>query len=194
MSERRPSTKRADQRRDTEARILASARRIFAESGYDRATIRAVAGDAGVNPGLVVHYFGTKENLFRRAASMTPDDSGTEAPQDLAEFLLGSLGVKLEDLPLASTAAMRSMLTHPEAAHEVRSLIDKQMRQLGEAIAADDADLRATLIGTTILGVVIGRHLLDLDLLRDVPPDTIIDLLRPCFRLLAGDADSAPPT
>ena len=65
---------RAEQRRQTEARILAAAREMFAELGYDRTTIRAVATAAGVDAGLVMHYFGTKDELFARAAKLPADE------------------------------------------------------------------------------------------------------------------------
>jgi AcrR family transcriptional regulator len=185
------TTKRADQRRDTEARILAAARQAFAEAGYDRATIRAIAAAAGVNPGLVMHYFGSKEELFNRAASMEPGTPEPETPEQLAEFLLGSLGVKLDSLPLASVATLRSMLTHPEAAAEVRSMADQQRRQLSSAIEADDAQLRAALVGSIVFGVVVTRHLLQVDTLRDASPDAIISLLRPCFHSLTTGKDPA---
>lgn len=144
-----------------------------------------------MNPGLVMHYFGSKEALFGRAASMVPDAPESETPEELAEFLLGSLGVKLDSLPVAAAAALRSMLTHPEAAEEVRSLIDRQMSQLSCSIPADDAQLRVTLAGMVILGVVIGRHLRDLETLRDASPDAIIALLRPGFQALITGKDPA---
>lgn len=193
QAQSRPGTKRAEQRRQTEARILAAARQAFGEAGFGRATIRGIAALAGVNPGLIVHYFGTKEELFRRAASMTPAPPDVQGPEQLAEFLIGSLSVKLDGVPMASMAALRSMLTHPDAARDVQSLIGAQIQQLAEGIPGEDAELRATLLGTTVLGVVIGRQLLQLDTLRDVPADKIIDLLRPCFLQLAGAASDAGP-
>jgi AcrR family transcriptional regulator len=185
-------TKRAEQRRQTEARILDAARRMFSSSGYDRATIRAIAGAAEVNPGLVMHYFGSKQELFNQAAGLS-GASDTETPEQLVDFLLGSLGVKLEGLPIASAAALRSMLTHPEAAHDVRLVASRQNEQIAGAIDADDPALRATLIGTIILGVVIGRHLLSLDVLRDAEPEQITGLLRPCFELLTNDQRTTLP-
>jgi hypothetical protein len=53
---------RAEQRRRTEARILDAAARVFAAAGYERATIRAVASAAGVDAGLVMHYFGSSRS------------------------------------------------------------------------------------------------------------------------------------
>ncbi|NUR95130.1 MAG: helix-turn-helix transcriptional regulator, partial [Kribbellaceae bacterium] len=58
MSEPTPRSSRAQQRIETQDRILAAARQLFAEAGYDRTTIRAVATAAQVDPGLVMHYFG----------------------------------------------------------------------------------------------------------------------------------------
>ncbi|WP_279583306.1 helix-turn-helix domain-containing protein [Fodinicola feengrottensis] len=67
MTEQRVS--RADRRRNTQERILAEARGLFAERGYERTTIRAVATAAQVDPALVMQYFGSKEELFGRAPS-----------------------------------------------------------------------------------------------------------------------------
>ncbi|MEV6305363.1 TetR family transcriptional regulator [Actinoplanes sp. NPDC051861] len=63
---------RAEQRRRSEEAILDAARGLFAELGYDRTTIRGVAKAAGVDPGLVMHYYGSKENLFARATEEAP--------------------------------------------------------------------------------------------------------------------------
>jgi AcrR family transcriptional regulator len=177
-------TARTRRREQTQARILASARHLFAETGYDRTTIRAIAAHAGVNPGLVMHYFGSKEDLFHRAASLSPTTSDTEAPERLTEHLLGSLATKLDGLPAASGATLRSMLTHPDAADDVRDAINQEIQQIGAGIPAEDRTLRATLIGATIMGIVIGRHLLHLDALRDATPTQVTDLLRPCLQSL----------
>lgn len=74
MTESSAHPTRAQQRRRTEERILAAARQIFAELGYDRTTIRAVALAAGVDAGLVMHYFGSKDLLFAQAAEVPADE------------------------------------------------------------------------------------------------------------------------
>ena len=78
MTTPRPGS-RAEQRRRTEARILDAAAQAFLTAGYDRTTIRAVASAAGVDAGLVMHYFGSKQELFRRVidAAPVPEVSGT---------------------------------------------------------------------------------------------------------------------
>jgi AcrR family transcriptional regulator len=181
---------RADQRHTTKARILAHARRLFAESGYDRTTIRGVATAAGVDPGLVMHYFGSKEWLFGRAieAGSPPLPGGTA--DDVAGQLLDRLRRSLEEEPVESLALLRSMLTHPEAADEVRSTTRAHKDRISEAIPDDEADLRAAVANAALIGVVLGRHLIRLDHLADADPERVVELLRPAIRSLTkADAD-----
>jgi AcrR family transcriptional regulator len=184
----RPS--RAQQRRQTEERILSAARRIFAELGYDRTTIRAVASAAGVDPGLVMHYFGSKDLLFARAAEVPTDELPAGTPHEVAEAMLTSLGRRLTDEPTASLAVLRSILTNADAAGRYRAAAAPQLDQLTEAIPTPDAGLRASLLGAIVHGVIAERYLLRLTHLADASPDQIIDLLRPCFQSLA----TPPPT
>ncbi|MGW1743458.1 TetR/AcrR family transcriptional regulator [Nocardia sp. NPDC001965] len=189
------STSRAQQRRNTEERILAAAGRLFAEVGYDRTTIRAVAAEADSDPSLVMRYFESKENLFARVAVFGDDHPITGAPEHVAELLLDALAIKLADKPVNALAAIRSMLTHPDAAEEVRSAMAARQREAAEHLTADEAGLRAGLLGALTIGVVIGRHLLELDGLRDAPPQRIIALLHNAFHDIARgpceDSDNA---
>src|SRR5215467_7751842 len=115
MTTPRPGS-RAEQRRRTEARILDAATQIFLAAGYERATIRAVASAAGVDAGLVMHYFGSKQELFRRVIDAAPVPEVSGAPGQAAEQILASLADRLVSEPIASLALLRSMLTSPEAA------------------------------------------------------------------------------
>lgn len=175
---------RAERRRRTEARILDAARDLFGRSGYDRTTIRAVAAAAGTDPGLVMRYFGSKERLFARVAELSPDEPLAGPAEDVAELLLASLADKLRGDRSGTLAMLRSMLTHPEAGREVRAAITGQQRQVAAAIPADDAALRAALVGALTLGVVVGRELLDLDGLRDAAPEDVVDVLRPAVHAI----------
>ena len=83
MTTPRPGS-RAEQRHRTEARILDAATRVFFSAGYDRTTIRAVASAAGVDAGLVMHYFGSKQELFRQVIETAPVPSISEAPGQAA--------------------------------------------------------------------------------------------------------------
>ena len=184
---------RAEQRRRSEERILAAARQIFAERGYDRTTIRAVAAAAGVDAGLVMHYFGSKDLLFARAVEAPADDlPADELPAgpsgEVAETMLTALSRRLTDEPAASLAVLRSVLTNADAADRYRAAAEPQLTQLTEAIPTPDAGLRASLLSAIVHGVIAERYLLRLTHLADASPEQIIDLLRPCFESLTTPA------
>ncbi|MGC0422667.1 TetR/AcrR family transcriptional regulator [Embleya sp. AB8] len=182
---------RAERRRATERRIIDCARELFAERGYDRTTIRAVAAAAGVDPSLVMQYFGTKRDLFTCAARVSVDSLSAASPEQVAEQLLATLGMKLDGSAESVLVMLRSMLTSPEAAEHARDTLGGQIRDIAGALpgTAANAELRAALMLTTMIGVTIGSRLLELAALREVPPDTIADALRPALRALG----EAPP-
>src|SRR4051794_34642851 len=75
---------------ETRGAILAAARRRFAADGYERATIRAIAADAGIDPSMVMRYYGSKDGLFAAAVDVDlrlPDLSGI-TPERLGETLV----------------------------------------------------------------------------------------------------------
>src|SRR5436190_21230125 len=60
-------TEQAARKRDaaaTQQALLDAAAKLFAERGFDRTTVRDIAGQAGVNQALLFRYFGSKEALF----------------------------------------------------------------------------------------------------------------------------------
>ncbi|GII54250.1 TetR family transcriptional regulator [Planotetraspora thailandica] len=185
-----PPTTRAQRRRRTEERILSVARGMFAERGFERTTIRAVAAAAEVDPALVMQYFGSKQELFDQAVRLPPIPPLEGDTVELIEELLARIGMKIGPIPEGSLAMMRSMLTHPDAADRARATLDDQVATVGAAIGAEDADLRAALMISTMLGVTIAHQLLDLSALREVSAERIAQLLRPSLKALA-DAEAA---
>ena len=182
---------RAEQRRRTEARILAAASRLFVERGYERTTIRAIAGAAGVDGGLVMHYFGSKQGLFQRVTQAPPEPELSGSAEQVTEQILAQLAESLTSEPVHSLALLRSMLTHPEASQALREGAARFQAQISRAIPADDADVRAALVGAVMLGVIVSRHLLNSGELTAASPQQVIDLLRPCLRSLTR-VDLAP--
>ena len=186
---------RAQQREQTQQRILTAARQLFAQVGYERATIRAIASAAETDPGLVMRYFGSKQELFSRVAGMSAEDGLTGTPEQVTEHVLTSLAAKLTEEPAATLAMLRSMLTHPEAAEEVRAAANQQERLLAASIAADDAEARAGIIGAITLGTLIARHLLQLNGLAATSPARITALLRPYVQsLIQGESGESGET
>jgi AcrR family transcriptional regulator len=187
-----PPNSRTEQRRRTEARILDAATQVFFTAGYERTTIRAVASAAGVDAGLVMHYFGSKQELFQRVidAAPIPEVSGT--PGQAAEQILATLADRLANEPVASLTILRSMLTNTEAASAMSVGMARYQTQIAQTIPADDASLRAALISAIILGVTVSRHLIKSDELASADPAQVISLLRPCMISLAAEPPSPP--
>jgi AcrR family transcriptional regulator len=192
MTTPRPGS-RAEQRRRTEARILDAASQIFLTAGYERTTIRAVASAAGVDAGLVMHYYGSKQELFRRVIDAAPAPE-FGAPGLVAEQILANLADRLVTEPAASLALLRSMLTSPEAASAASAAIARYQAQIAQAIPADDAGLRAAIISAITLGVMVSRHLIKSDELAATDPAQVISLLRPCMHSLAAGPTSSGHT
>jgi AcrR family transcriptional regulator len=191
MTTPRPGS-RAEQRRRTEARILDAATQVFFSAGYERATIRAVASAAGVDAGLVMHYFGSKQELFRRVIDAAPVPEVSGAPGQAAEQILASIADRLASEPTASLTLLRSMLTNPEAASLASVAAARYEAQIAQAIPADDASLRAAIIAAITLGVMVSRHLIKSDELATADPAQVISLLRPCLISLAAQPPSPP--
>jgi AcrR family transcriptional regulator len=193
MTTPRPGS-RAEQRRRTEARILDAASQAFLTAGYERTTIRAVASAAGVDAGLVMHYFGSKQDLFRRVIDAAPVPEMSGPSGQAAEQILAALASRLESEPAASLTLLRSMLTNPEAASAASAGIARYEAQIAEAIPADDADLRAAIISAITIGILVSRHLIKADALATADPAQVIRLLRPCMRSLAASPGHGGPS
>jgi AcrR family transcriptional regulator len=187
-----PPQSRTEQRRRTEARILDAATQAFFAAGYERTTIRAVASAAAVDPGLVMHYFGSKQELFRRVIDAAPVPEVSGAPGQAAEQILGSLADRLASEPTASLTLLRSMLTNPEAASAASVAAARYEAQIAQAIPASDASLRAAIIGAITRGVMVSRHLIKSDELATADPAQVIGLLRPCMISLAAQPPARP--
>ncbi|WP_249997878.1 TetR family transcriptional regulator [Actinoplanes sp. M2I2] len=182
---------------DTRASILEAARASFAEKGYDKASIRAIAGDAGVDPALVHHYFGTKEKLFLAVlnAPINPGElipQALEGPRDQAGERLIRLAISVWDSPAgtAALAVFRSALSNEWTARLLREFVVTQIlrRAVGEIIAdPDEAPMRSALVATQIAGTLVTRYVLRIEPLAGAHPDTIAAAVGPNIQRFLTD-------
>jgi AcrR family transcriptional regulator len=182
-------TSREERRRRTEAAILDAARASFAEAGYERATIRAVASAAGVDPALVMQYFGSKEGLFAAAAKWTDHTQSvlTASRDEVPSAALHDMIQKFEggNDREAAVALMRSCLTHPEASRIMRDeVMCDRATAIAGAIGGDDAELRAALVGACMIGLGMARYVLELPGLAGASSDDVVRLMEPALRAL----------
>lgn len=177
-------TSRRDRRHATEQRILACARELFGDHGFERTTIRAIARRAEVDPALVMQYFGSKQELFTAAVRAAPEPMFAGRPEQLADFLIDTLGLKLAASDREPMVMLRSMLTHPDATERAREVVDRQGGRIADVLTGEDASLRAGLIVSMMLGARIGRDLLELESLAGASVERLTALMRPVFEAL----------
>lgn len=184
---------------DTREAILAVARRGFATRGYDATSLRGIAAEAGVDPALVIHYFGSKEGLFVAATGMPADlpalFDGLAAfpPRDRIEALVrGYLGLAdSDDSRNAILALVRSAVSHDQAAVMLREFLTAALLPVVAGLTDQpDAQLRASLVAAQLIGVAVLRHVLRVEPLAKATPDEIVALVVPAIERhlgLAGD-------
>jgi AcrR family transcriptional regulator len=174
--------------------ILASARRLFAERGFDGVSMRAIAADADVDPALVHHYFDGKERLFVAALEL-PIDPSVAIPGVIGGDLAGA-GARLVGFFLSVwddpatraplEAILRSAVTDPEA-RVARPLARIVLQPIAEAVAGDEAELRACLCASQILGLALVRYILRLEPLASAPAAVVVHAIGPSLqRSLTG--------
>ena len=177
---------RAARRAATAQRILAAARAEFGEHGLEAATIRRIARRADVDPSLVMQHYGSKAALF--AVAIQLEEAG---PDDIETHLHDVLDVRLAELPPETRALVRSMLTAPEAGGAMSAFLNERVANLSRAMGGDDADLRAALIVSSILGLTIARHFLKLDAFASAATADIARVARPWITTGVGPAERA---
>lgn len=187
---------------DTREAILTAARATFADRGFDAASIRAIATAAGVDPALVHHYFGTKEELFRATVAI-PVDPAELVPRVLAggrdevgERLVRTfLAVWDSPVGTAAVALLRSAVSNQWTARLLREfLVTQVLRRVVEQLDLDPAEtpLRGALVATQIAGLAMMRYVIRLEPVASAPPDTLAATIGPTLqRYLTGPLDSA---
>lgn len=185
--------------------ILEAARSLFARHGYEKASLRAIARTAGVDPALIVHYFSSKEGLLREALTLPIDPSVVlaeglaEVPDDEVGEHLVRLVVTLWDRP-AVAQRMRSLLrvamSHDHAMVVLREMIRRTVLVAVARLVEDDSStVRTELVATQMLGVAMARLLLRLPELSQVGVDDLARMVGPTIqRYLVGPlAPTAAP-
>lgn len=174
----------------TRAAILAAARERFAADGYERATIRAIAADAQIDPAMVMRYYGSKEKLFAAAAEFDlrlPDLSAV--PKSRIGVTLVRHFVERWEGDETLTALLRAGVTNAAAAERMRQIF---AGQLGPAVAewtgsAQDAPVRAGLAASQILGFALCRYVLSFPPVAAMSADETVSWLGPTIqRYLTG--------
>jgi AcrR family transcriptional regulator len=176
----------------TESRgeILAAARRLFAERGYDGATMRAIAQQAGVDAALVHHFFGTKEQVFVAALEL-PFQPADVLPQMIAAGPRSEVGERFVRLFLALwrepqgrapvLALMRSAATNEQAAEMVRQFVTSALLgRLADLLGVPR--LRILAAASQLVGLVMLRYVIGVEPLASAGEEEIVQLIAPAIQ------------
>ena len=183
----------------TREAILDAARRAFAEQGYERATIRGVAAAAGVDPALVHHYFGTKHDLFVavvefplnpvEAITALLADEGRPTGEAIVSTFLAVWDAAGDRSPLM--ALLRSAVSDERAAAMLREFLSTEIfSRFAERLHTPDARLRASLVASQLVGLVVARYIVRLEPLASTPAPVVAAAVAPTLeRYLTGRID-----
>jgi AcrR family transcriptional regulator len=197
-----PAT-RAGRRRgnpDTRATILAAAETEFAQKGFDRASVRGIAKVAGVDPALVYHYFGSKDDVLLASLDV-PFDPREVIP---ALTLAGRAGlghriaaqfVSIWDVEANQTrlvAMVRASMSSTAAQDLLRSgLVAMILRPISDVIATPDAIVRSQYVASQLIGLVMTRYVLRLEPLASASANDVVARIAPTLQRYIDD--ESPP-
>lgn len=192
-----PRTGRRPATEDTRGAILAAARTSFSERGYDATSMRQVARDAGVDPALVAHYFGSKDALFAEAlrVPIRPADFVAQVlagdvdglGERVARFFFSLWEDEVTRDPVLGL--VRSAMSNDHAAELLRGFVtDALLGRIADGIGVADARLRATLVGSQLVGVGMLRYVVRVEPIASLGVDELVTWVAPTLqRYLVGE-------
>jgi AcrR family transcriptional regulator len=172
-------TRRSDA---TRAAILDAARERFAADGYERATIRAIARDAGIDPSMVMRYYGNKEGLFAAAVAIELRLPDLDAlPREDVGRVLVTHFLELWENSEVLTALLRVGATSQAGAERMQGIFRDQLLPVARAVCpdAEQVPARAALCSTQLLGLALTRYVLRLPPVVTLHPKEIVAWLAP---------------
>ena len=174
----------------TRANILGAARTLFSTHGFERTTIRAIAADAGVDPALVMHYFGNKADLFAAVSRLDitfPDLTGL-APERIADVLVPFL-VRVWDPAGSFLPLLRAAATNRAAADALLEVFVEKVSPALATVAPDRPAERTAMVGSQVLGIAMARNVVGVPALVAMDDATLTEWLRPVLaHYLTGSA------
>lgn len=181
---------------DTRAVILDAARGLFAQRGVKGTTIRAVAAQAEVDPALVHHYFGTKDDLFMASLQIPVDPREllapvvAQGPDGAGERILRTLLSVWDDPELRKPLlSMLRGIGEPEGQVVLRDgFLEVVIRPIITQLAPDRPELRMPLLASQLVGLILVRYLVEVEPVASLPAEDLVAIHGPMVqRLLTGE-------
>lgn len=185
MPKPRGSTAKSIQTRKA---IEAAAKELFGANGFERTTLRDIGTRAGIDPSMIVRYFGGKDALFSRVAA--PDLQlpalASVAPDSIGETLVRHFLAQWESGAGGLPVLLRSAASNEDAAARLRDLFRAQVfPMIAAAGPPETAAGRAGLVATQLLGLALTRYVLKLAPVVAMPLETIVSEIGPTIQRYA---------
>lgn len=173
----------------TRRRILDTASTLFAQKSFDAVSMRVIAKEAGVDPALISHYFGSKEGLFEAMLEQSVGVDAIAAEMFSGDVTgLGATMVRVAEQLWASEAGKGVIAIMRRAFADdsqlVRQFATKALLgRLVERLPNDeDGMLRASLVATQMSGLLFARHVLRIEPLASLTADQVVALIGPAVQ------------
>jgi AcrR family transcriptional regulator len=175
----------------TLALILRAARASFAAHGWEGTSLRAIAREVGVDPALVHYYFASKEALLD--AVTNPPEAWLESiratsarpPRERGEAIVRNV-IWTWSQPEIREVLESILLTaahEPRTREKLRAFVEASLLPaVAERIEAEERLLRASLIGSQVLGLVMLRYVWQIEPMASLPDDVLVALVAPTIQ------------
>lgn len=170
----------------------------FAQDGYAAATIRKIAAEAGVDAALVMQFYRSKEELFAGMMSIAPAAlsrlaQAFEGPADaIGERVTRVFFDVWEGDPQELDpvlAMLRAAISHEQAAAQAKEFVQARLlEQISPRLRGDqDATVRAGFALSMLVGVIVGRRIVQVPALVDEDRESMIRLVAPAVQAILSD-------
>lgn len=185
----------------TQECILEAARQLFAEMGFERSSLRAIAQRAEVDPSLIIHYFESKEGLL--AAALRPPYETKEFlagvgenPETVGEDFVRRVVGKWDEPEVRQhiVGLIRTSMTHENAMAVLRMVMSQSTLAVLRDLAVDQPQFRSELAATQMVGLILGRYAIRLPTVAALSPDELARVMGPVLQhYLTGDLKGVSP-
>ena len=180
---------------DTRAQILEAARALFADRGFGGTTIRAIAADAGVDPALVHHFFGSKDDLFMSALELPVDPRTVLAPvvagglDGAGERLLRTFLTVWDDpVNQQRFIGLFRRVIEPDGGRLLGDgFVPVVLGPIGQALGIDHPEVRMPLVASQMIGLIVSRYVLRIEPLAAMSTEHVVATYAPTVQRYLAD-------
>jgi AcrR family transcriptional regulator len=176
--------------------LLQAAQDLFGHKGFERTTIRDIGERAGVDAALIARYFGSKSDLY--VAAVAAEDAGEQRPRphEGLEEMADAMVSRADD---HGPGPIMQAIIRSDTSEEIRTaalhritcrLVDPLVAEMTDR-QVDQAELRAEIAVSAMLGISLARSLGWFNEVHSVPKDELVAFIAEALQEVTGKAPPA---